>query len=132
MWDYGPLGVELRNNVRVRWWASMVHMRDDIEGLDAGILMHPRVWEASDHVEGFTDPLVECKTCKRRFRQDQLAGAQCGKKPSRAPGEHGECELGDARLFNLMFKTFMGPVGRQRGYRLLAPRNRAGHVRPTS
>ena len=110
VWDYGPLGVELRRNVADAWWSSMVHARDDVEGLDAGILMHPRVWEASGHVSGFTDPLVECKTCKRRWREDHLADASCTRKPSLAPGHHDECELGEPRLFNLMFKTFMGPV----------------------
>jgi len=110
VWDYGPLGIELKRNVKERWWSRMVHQRDDVEGLDASILMHPRVWEASGHVEGFTDPLVECKVCKKRFRQDQLSSQACGQKPSRIPGETDECQLGEPRLFNLMFKTFMGPV----------------------
>ena len=110
VWDYGPLGVELRKNVADLWWSSMVHSRDDVEGLDAGIIMHPRVWEASGHVSGFTDPLVECKACKRRWREDQLGSAACPQKPSVAPGEHSTCEMGDPRMFNLMFKTFMGPV----------------------
>ena len=70
VWDYGPLGVELKKNLKERWWASMVRMRDDVEGLDAAILMHPRVWEASGHVAGFVDPLVDCKNCKKRFRAD--------------------------------------------------------------
>jgi glycyl-tRNA synthetase len=105
VWDYGPLGVELKRNLKDRWWSSMVHRRDDIEGLDAAILMHPRVWEASGHVEGFTDPLVECTHCHRRFRADlpELASRQC---PT--------CGTKDAftepRMFNLMFRTFMGPV----------------------
>ncbi len=110
VWDYGPLGIELKRNVKERWWSRMVHQRDDVEGLDASILMHPRVWEASGHVEGFTDPLVECKACKKRFREDQLAAQSCGRKPSKTPGEAEECDLGEPRLFNLMFKTFMGPV----------------------
>jgi glycyl-tRNA synthetase len=110
VWDYGPLGVELQRNVKEAWWRAMVHERDDIEGLDAAILMHPRVWEASGHVAGFTDPLVDCKTCKARFRADQIQDAQCPRKPSKRPGEHAECELTDPRQFNLMFKTFMGPV----------------------
>ncbi|HSH76566.1 MAG TPA: glycine--tRNA ligase [Longimicrobiales bacterium] len=105
VWDYGPLGVELKRNLKDRWWSSMVHQRDDIEGLDAAILMHPRVWEASGHVEGFTDPLIECTQCHRRFRADlpEVQGGQC---PT--------CGTRDAftepRMFNLMFKTFMGPV----------------------
>ena len=110
VWDYGPLGVELKRNVKEAWWSAMVHQRDDVEGVDAAILMHPRVWEASGHVDGFTDPLVECKTCKKRYRADAMEGARCGRKPSKAPGDFKACELGEPRLFNLMFKTFMGPV----------------------
>ncbi len=110
VWDYGPLGVELQRNVKEAWWRAMVHMRDDIEGLDAAILMHPRVWEASGHVAGFTDPLIDCRTCKARFRADQIDGAQCPRKPSKHPGEHTDCNLTEPRNFNLMFKTFMGPV----------------------
>ncbi len=110
VWDYGPLGIELKRNVKELWWSRMVHQRDDVEGLDAAILMHPRVWEASGHVEGFTDPLVECKVCKKRFREDQLGVQSCGRKPSKHPGETDDCELGEPRLFNLMFRTFMGPV----------------------
>ena len=110
VWDYGPLGIELKRNIKEAWWSAMVHQRDDVEGIEAAILMHPRVWEASGHVDGFTDPLVECKVCKKRFRADELEGARCGRKPSKAPGAFKACELGDPRLFNLMFKTFMGPV----------------------
>jgi glycyl-tRNA synthetase len=102
VWDYGPLGVELKNNVKRAWWQSVVSERDDMEGLDAAIFMHPEVWRASGHVDGFTDPLVDCKECKRRFRGDDL------EDPSTCP----ECggELTQARMFNLMFKTYMGPV----------------------
>ena len=105
VWDYGPLGVELRRNVMEAWWRAMVLERDDIEGLESAILMHPRVWEASGHVSGFTDPLIECKNCKRRFRADnpEVQGNQCpvcGAKDS----------FTEPRMFNLMFKTFMGPV----------------------
>jgi glycyl-tRNA synthetase len=110
VWDYGPLGVELKRNLQERWWNAMVRSRDDVEGLDSAILMHPRVWEASGHVGGFVDPLVDCKACKGRFRADKLQDSQCGRKPSRRPGEHSECELTEPRQFNLMFKTFMGPV----------------------
>jgi len=105
VWDYGPLGVELKRNIKDRWWASMVHQRDDIEGLDAAILMHPRVWEASGHVEGFTDPLVECTNCHRRFRAD-MPEVESGQCPS--CGMKGT--FTEPRMFNLMFKTFMGPV----------------------
>ena len=110
VWDYGPLGIELKRNIKEAWWSAMVHQRDDVEGIEAAILMHPRVWEASGHVDGFTDPLVECKVCKKRFRADELEGARCGRKPSKAPGVFKACDLGEPRLFNLMFKTFMGPV----------------------
>lgn len=110
VWDYGPLGVELKKNVKDRWWQAMVRSRDDIEGLDAAILMHPKVWEASGHVAGFTDPLVDCKACKARFRADQIAGASCPRKPSKEPGQHTDCQLTEPRLFNLMFKTHIGPL----------------------
>jgi glycyl-tRNA synthetase len=110
VWDYGPLGIELKRNVKEAWWSRMVLQREDVEGVDAAILMHPRVWEASGHVEGFTDPLVECKVCKKRFREDALSTSECGNKPSVAPGQDPQCQLSEARLFNLMFKTFMGPV----------------------
>jgi glycyl-tRNA synthetase len=105
VWDYGPLGVELKRNLKDRWWTSMVHQRDDIEGLDAAILMHPRVWEASGHVEGFTDPLIECTKCHRRFRADlpEVQGGQCPTCGSKG-------SFTEPRMFNLMFKTFMGPV----------------------
>jgi glycyl-tRNA synthetase len=110
VWDYGPLGVELKRNIKERWWHAMVRTRDDIEGLDAAILMHPRTWEASGHVAGFVDPLVDCKTCKGRFRADKLEDARCPQKPSKHPGEHDACQLTEARQFNLMFKTFMGAL----------------------
>jgi len=110
VWDYGPLGVELKKNLKDAWWRSMVRMRDDVVGLDAAILMHPRTWEASGHVAGFTDPLVDCKTCKGRFRADKLDDARCLQKPSKRPGEAEQCQLTEPRSFNLMFKTFMGPV----------------------
>jgi len=108
-WDYGPVGVELKRNVKEAWWREMVRLRDDIVGLDCSILMHPRVWEASGHIAGFTDPMVDCKKCKGRFRADHIDSARCPEKPSKRPGECGG-ELTEARQFNLMFKTFMGPV----------------------
>ncbi len=101
-WDYGPVGVELKRNVKEAWWKAVVTGRNDTVGLDASILMHPRVWEASGHVAGFSDPLVECKACHRRFREDFLEEA--GKCPNCGG------EVTEARQFNLMFKTFMGPV----------------------
>jgi glycyl-tRNA synthetase len=104
-YDYGPLGTELKKNIKELWWKAMVYERSDIEGIDSSILMHPRIWEASGHVEGFTDPLVDCKVCKNRFRPDIpdiLAN------PKKCPSCGGE--LTEPRNFNLMFKTFMGPV----------------------
>jgi glycyl-tRNA synthetase len=126
VWDYGPLGVELKRNLKERWWRSMVVERDDIEGLDAAILMHPRVWEASGHVAGFTDPLVDCRTCKARFRADQLEEAQCPRKPSRSPGQAEPCDLTDPRQFNLMFKTFIGPVEENAAVVFLRPETAQG------
>jgi len=109
-YDYGHYGVLLKNNVKGEWWRAVLQERDDMVGLDAAILMHPRTWEASGHLEGFTDPMIDCRTCKLRFRADKLEDAQCGRKPSVHPGEYDECDLTEPRQFNLMFETFMGPV----------------------
>ena len=111
VWDYGPLGVELKKNVKDRWWRAMVQARDDIEGLDAAILMHPKVWEASGHVAGFTDPLVDCRQCKNRFRADdpRIKGTP-GQPDAQCPVCGTRGSLTEPRMFNLMFKTFMGPV----------------------
>ena len=126
VWDYGPLGVELKRNVKDRWWRAMVHAGGDIEGNRAATRMPPRVREASGHVSGFTDPLVDCRTCKARFRADKLADARCAQKPSKAPGEHSTCDLTEPRLFNLMFKTFMGPVEEQAAVVYLRPETAQG------
>jgi glycyl-tRNA synthetase len=118
-WDYGPLGVELKNNIKRAWWRAMVQLRDDVVGIDAAIIMHPRVWEASGHVENFTDPLVECGNCKKRFRIDELADGDAlmdafrsGKADLSATAcpNCGLKKLAAPRRFNLMFKTFVGPV----------------------
>jgi glycyl-tRNA synthetase len=109
-WDYGPLGVELLRNIKNAWWHDNVTVRDDMVGLDSAILMHRSVWQASGHEAAFTDPLVDCKVCKSRFRADQIAESACPRKPSKHPGEFSECQLTEARKFNLMFKTFVGPV----------------------
>jgi len=109
-YDYGHYGVLLKNNVKGEWWRAMLSERDDIVALDSAILQHPRVWEASGHLEGFTDPLVDCRTCKQRFRADKLEDARCPQKPSKVPGEGPDCDLTDAREFNLMFETNVGPV----------------------
>jgi glycyl-tRNA synthetase len=127
VWDYGPLGVELKKNIKERWWRSMVHERDDIEGLDAAILMHPRVWEASGHVAGFTDPLVDCKQCKNRFRGDdpRITGTP-GQPDARCPVCGARGTLTAPRLFNLMFKTFLGPVEDEAAVVYLRPETAQG------
>jgi glycyl-tRNA synthetase len=109
-YDYGPYGVALRRNVKDVWWHAMVISRDDIVGLDSAILQHPRTWEASGHLESFTDPLVDCRACGQRFRADQLEDVQCPQKPSVHPGEGPNCDLTEARQFNLMLETSLGPV----------------------
>jgi len=108
-YDYGPLGVELKRRVKDAWWTRMVTLRDDIVGLDSAIIQNPKTWETSGHVSNFTDPMVDCKKCKGRFRADKLDDARCPEKPSKKPGECGG-ELTEAREFNLMFKTNVGPV----------------------
>lgn len=118
-YDYGPLGVELKNNIKREWWKAMVQTRENVVGLDASILMHPKIWEASGHVEGFTDPLVDCKSCKRRFRADNIIKVEgpitpqwmkknFEEKNPKCP----ECggELTPIRKFNLMLETRLGPV----------------------
>ena len=116
-YDYGPLGVELKRNIKDLWWNAMTRDRDDIEGLDASILMHPKVWHASGHVEGFTDPLVDCKKCKNRYRSDDIDTEACPKCGG---------ELTEARKFNLMFKTFMGPVEEDASIVYLRPETAQG------
>ena len=108
-YDYGPLGIEMKKNIKDLWWKSMVYERDDIEGVDASILMHPKVWEASGHVDGFTDPLVDCKKCKARFRADKLDESICP-QTNKLITEECKKNFTEQRNFNLMFKTFMGPV----------------------
>src|ERR671913_1955954 len=119
-YDYGHYGVLLKNNVIGAWWKAMIQERDDIVALDSAIIQHARTWEASGHLAGFSDPLVECRTCKRRFRADHLQElrdgvaehpeVRCGRAPSKLPGDHPDCDLTDAREFNLMFETQVGPV----------------------
>ena len=109
-YDYGHYGVLLKENVKARWLEAMVRERDDIVALDSSIILHPQVWETSGHVGGFTDPLVDCRFCKKRYRADHIGESQCGQKPSRHPGEASDCDLTEARQFNLMFETRVGPV----------------------
>jgi glycyl-tRNA synthetase len=128
VWDYGPLGVELKRNVKEAWWRAMVHENDDIEGLDAAILMHPRVWEASGHVAEFTDPLVECGNCHRRYREDILQGeaGTTEMKSIRCPACGVTGQWSEPRQFNLMFKTFMGPVEEDASVVYLRPETAQG------
>ena len=148
VWDYGPLGVELKNNVKRAWWRAMVQERDDIVGLDAGIIMAPQVWVTSGHVANFSDPLVECTTCRRRFRLDELPGAEdltnteladptvVDRLGLRCPVDAGP--LSAPRRFNLMFKTHMGPVEEEGSEVYLRPETAQGiyvnfrNVRETS
>ena len=116
-WDYGPLGVELKRNIKDAWWRKFVWERDDMVGLDSSILMHPEVWRASGHVDSFTDPLVDCRECNQRWREDQLAERKC-------PDCGGE--LTAARNFNLMFKTFVGPVEDEAAVAYLRPETAQG------
>src|SRR3954447_17917471 len=109
-YDYGHYGVLLKNNVKDQWWKAMVFQRDDVVALDSAIIQHPQTWVSSGHVGGFTDPLVDCKTCKQRFRADHLDVLQCPQKPSAHPGQGPNCELTEAGEFNLMFETTVGPV----------------------
>jgi glycyl-tRNA synthetase len=147
-WDYGPLGVELKNNVKRAWWRDCVQLRPDMVGLDSSILMHPRVWKASGHLDHFTDPMVDCRACNKRFRADKLddtewvhyCAATKGNKfvvPAGEPCKHcgakrtlcpacGKGELTDPRQFNLMFKTFMGPVEDDAAVTYLRPETAQG------
>ncbi len=109
-WDYGQLGVELANNIKKSWRNWLVYERDDIEGIDSSIIQNRMVWKYSGHEQTFHDPLVDCRTCKGRFRLDKLQDVQCVNHPEVHPGEHKECSLTEAREFNLMFRTAMGAV----------------------
>jgi glycyl-tRNA synthetase len=125
-YDYGHYGVLLKNHVKGQWWRSMLQERDDIVALDSAIIQHPMTWQASGHLEGFTDPLVDCRTCKLRFRADKLEDAHCGRKPSKRPGETPECDLTEARAFNLMFETTVGPVKDEGSVAYLRPETAQG------
>ncbi len=116
-WDYGPMGVELKRNVKDAWWKAIVHERADVVGLDTSIMMHPGVWAASGHIDSFTDPLVDCKSCHLRWRADAIEGETCP-----------ECggELTEPRMFNLMFKTSMGPVEEEASTVYLRPETAQG------
>jgi glycyl-tRNA synthetase len=123
--DYGPLGVELKNNLKKAWWKHNVYERDDMEGVDTSILMNPFVWKYSGHEETFVDPLIDCKTCKGRFRADKLGDSDCLKHPKLRPGEC-EGELTEPRAFNMMFKTQVGPVADSDSFAYLRPETAQG------
>ncbi len=127
VYDYGPLGAELKNNIRDDWWSAMVHRHEDIEGIESGILMHPEVWVASGHVGGFTDPLTECRNCHRRFRADELEEVAAGNVAAQQCPVCGTTgEFTEPRQFNLMFKTFMGPVEEDAAIVYLRPETAQG------
>lgn len=117
VWDYGPLGVELKNNVKKAWWQSVVYERDDMEGLDSAILMHPDIWKASGHVTSFKDLLVDCKECQKRFKQEQIKEGKCPECGGR---------LSEAKSFNLMFKTYIGSVEDKKSELYLRPETAQG------
>jgi glycyl-tRNA synthetase len=119
-YDYGPLGVLMLRNVKEAWWRAMVQLRDDVVGLDAAILSTPRIWEASGHLANFTDPLVDCRKCKERFREDQL------EDPTTCPNCGAKDSFTEARQFNLMFKTFVGPVEDEANVAYLRPETAQG------
>jgi glycyl-tRNA synthetase len=125
-YDYGHYGVLLKNNVKNEWWNSMLSQRDDIVALDSAILQHPKVWEASGHLTGFSDPMVDCRTCGKRFRADDLENATCPQKPSKNPGDGPDCELTEAREFNLMFETNVGPMKDSSSVAYLRPETAQG------
>ena len=125
-YDYGHYGVLMKNNIRSLWFETMVQERDDIVALDSAVILNPRVWEASGHVAGFSDPLVDCRTCKLRFRADQLEQASCGRKPSKRPGETPDCDLTEPRQFNLMFETHVGALQDESSAAYLRPETAQG------
>ncbi len=139
-WDYGPLGVELKRNIKEAWWRDMVTAHDELEappgapaafqmvGLDCTIIMHPQVWKCSGHYDLFVDKMVDCKTegCKGRFRVDHLPSSECPLKPSKRPGEHDKCQLTEPRDFNLMFKTIVGALGTEEDAAFLRPETAQG------
>jgi glycyl-tRNA synthetase len=125
-WDYGPLGVELKRNVKDIWWRSMVHSRRDVVGLDSAILQHPDVWRASGHVDGFSDPLVDCRKCKARFRADDLDNATCPARHNAPLNDECKAQFTEPRAFNLMFRTHLGPVEDEGALAYLRPETAQG------
>ena len=135
-WDYGPLGVELKKNIKDAWWQDMVRnpprgpdgQEITMVGVDCSIIMNPKVWEASGHVGGFSDPMIDCKTdgCKGRFRADQITAMTCPLKPSKAPGQFEKCQLTEARSFNLMFESHAGAIQSEENKVYLRPETAQG------
>lgn len=137
-WDYGPLGVELKRNVKEAWWRDMITNHDELlvppgapqsfnmVGIDSSIIMHPQVWKCSGHYDLFHDYMVDCRECKARFRADHLSTSECPLKPSKHPGEHDKCKLTEPREFNLMFKTVIGALAGEEGTAFLRPETAQG------
>ncbi len=125
-YDFGHYGVLLNQNVKSEWQRSMIFEREDVVALDSSIILNPQVWVASGHVAGFADPLVDCRTCKLRFRADHIDSSACGRKPSKHPGETPDCDLTEPRDFNLMFETFIGPVREDASRAFLRPETAQG------
>ncbi|MEP0842417.1 MAG: glycine--tRNA ligase [Phycisphaerae bacterium] len=125
-WDYGPLGVELKRNLKECWWKDMVHGRDDMVGLDCSIIMHPQVWKVSGHYDLFSDMKIDCKECQGRFRADQITDQPCPRKPSKMVGQYEKCQLTDPRPFNLMFETFIGALLDEESKSFLRPETAQG------
>lgn len=137
-WDYGPLGVELKRNVKDAWWRDMITMHDELTvpsgapqtfnmvGIDSALIMHPQVWKCSGHYDLFHDYMVDCRECKSRFRADHLKTSECPLKPSKHPGEHDKCSLTEPREFNLMFKTTIGALSGEEGTAFLRPETAQG------
>jgi glycyl-tRNA synthetase len=124
--DFGHYGVLLAQNIKDAWQRSMIQERDDMVALDSAVILNPQVWVASGHVGGFSDPMVDCRTCKLRFRADHLDQSACGRRPSKHPGEHSECDLTEPRDFNLMFETFVGAVREAASTAYLRPETAQG------
>ena len=137
-WDYGPLGVELKRNIKNAWWQDMVLAHDDLNvlagapgqfsmtGIDSTIIMHPQIWKCSGHYDLFIDKMVDCRECKGRFREDHIPGTPCPNKPSKMVGQHDKCSLTEPRDFNLMFKTTLGALGTEDDAAFLRPETAQG------
>lgn len=137
-WDYGPLGVELKRNIKEAWWRDMVAAHNELVapagapspyemvGLDCSIIMHPQVWKVSGHYDLFCDMMIDCRECKGRWRADHLQSAECPRKPSKHPGEFDKCQLTEPREFNLMFKTIVGAMGTEEDAAFLRPETAQG------